>query len=181
MTSYDLGRSPVSYIFSRSCRMKKTAIILVAASVLLINFGANVFAEDLMSQIGALQQKAERVQAQINQAKQQSESTMDQQVKSLMNQADNLIKQRVQLDSQISKIDSQIDEIKNSTKSTLSRQVKGYDQELILLKQQISSLNAKKWAEEAQKMKDEEAKNQVAPNTPAQAPVAPVAGAPAQK
>ncbi|MDA8406776.1 MAG: hypothetical protein M0T73_07975 [Deltaproteobacteria bacterium] len=161
--------------------MKKAAIFLLAASVLLISFGSSVFAEDLASQITALQQKAERVEAQINQARQQSDGTMDQQIKSLMGQADNLIKQRVQLDSQISKIDSQIDEIKNSAKSNLARQVKSYDQELILLKQQISSLNAKKYAEEAQRMKEEEAKNQ--PNhavAPAPKPVT-TPGLPAQK
>jgi exonuclease VII large subunit len=156
--------------------MKKTAIFLLAASVLLINFGSSVHAEDLMAQIAALQQKAERVETQINQAKQQSDSAMDQQIKSLMGQADNLIKQRVQMDSQISKIDSQIEEIKNSAKTNLARQVKSYDQELIVLKQQMASLNAKKWAEEAQKIKDEDAKNQaqqnvVAPSsTPGQPP-----------
>ena len=72
--------------------MKKAAIFLLAASVLLI-FGSSVFAEDLASQIAALQQKAERVETQINQARQQSDGTMDQQIKSLMGQADNLIKQ----------------------------------------------------------------------------------------
>jgi len=160
--------------------MKKAAIFLLAASVLLINFGSTVFAEDLVSQIAALQQKAERVESQINQAKQQSDGTMDQQIKSLMSQADNLIKQRVQLDSQISKIDSQIDEIKNSTKTNLARQVKSYDQEMVLLKQQIASLNAKKWAEEAQKMKDEDAKNQPNQNAAVPTPV-PAPGQPAQK
>ena len=74
------------------------------------------------------------------------------------------------MDSQISKIDSQIDEIKNSAKSNLARQVKSYDQELVLLKSQISSLNAKKWAEEAQKMKEEDAKHQQNQNTVAPAP-----------
>ena len=180
ITSLELGGSLFLQIFSRSCPMKKAAIFLFAASVLLINFGSNVFAEDLSSQISALQQKADRVQEQINQAKQQANGTVDQQVKSLMNQADNLIKQRVQLDSQISKIDSQIDEIKNSTKSNLSRQLKGYDQELVILKQQISSLNAKKWAQEAAKMKEEDAKNQLKNNP---APVTPqtVPGPAAQK
>ena len=162
--------------------MKKAAIFLLAASVLLISFGSSVFAEDLASQIAALQQKAERVEAQINQARQQSDGTMDQQIKSLMSQADNLIKQRVQLDSQISKIDSQIDEIKNSAKSNLARQVKSYDQELVLLKSQISSLNAKKWAEEAQRMKEEDAKNQPNQNAVAPAPKpATVPGPAAQK
>jgi phage-related minor tail protein len=160
--------------------MKRTAIILLAVSVFVLNFGFIVYAEDLVSQISSLQQKAERVEAQINQAKQQSEAAMDQQIKSLMGQADNLIKQRVQMDSQISKIDAQIDEIKNSAKANLNRQVKSYDQELINLKQQMASLNAKKWAEEAQKMKDEEAKNQAQKN-PTEPIQLPAPGQPAQK
>jgi hypothetical protein len=160
--------------------MKRTAIILLAATMLILNFGLTVYAEDLVSQISSLQQKAERVEAQINQAKQQSEAAMDQQIKSLMSQADNLIKQRVQMDSQISKIDTQIDDIKNSSKTNLTRQVKAYDQELVMLKQQIASLNAKKWAEEAQKMKEEETKNQAQKN-PTEPIQVPAPGQPGQK
>ena len=101
--------------------------------------------------------------SQINQARQQADAQADQQIKALIGQIDNLVKQRVQLDSQIAKLELQADEIKNSAKANLSKQIRGYDQELYSLKQQISALNAKKWAEEAQKLKEQEAPQSVTP------------------
>lgn len=136
--------------------MKKVSFLALALTVSMAALVLNVNAEDLASQISALQLKAERVESQINQARQQTDSQVDQQVKALISQIDNLVKQRVQLDSQIAKLEVQADEIKNSSKANLSKQMRGYDQELISLKQQISSLNAKKWAEEAQKLKEQE-------------------------
>jgi hypothetical protein len=136
--------------------MKKVSFLALALTVSMAALVLKVNAEDLASQISALQLKAERVESQINQARQQTDSQVDQQVKALISQIDNLVKQRVQLDSQIAKLEVQADEIKNSSKANLSKQIRGYDQELISLKQQISSLNAKKWAEEAQKLKEQE-------------------------
>lgn len=136
--------------------MKKVTLLALALTVSMAALVLDVNAEDLATQISALQQKAERVESQINQARQQTDSQIDQQVKALIGQIDNLVKQRVQLDSQIAKLEVQADEIKNSSKTNLSKQIRGYDQELLTLKQQISSLNAKKWAEEAQKLKEME-------------------------
>ncbi len=137
--------------------MKKLTFLALALTLSMAALVLNVNAEDLTSQITALQQKAERVEAQINQARQQTDAQIDQQVKAMVGQIDNLVKQRVQLDSQIAKLEVQADELKNSSKANLSKQIRGYDQELFSLKQQISSLNAKKWAEEAQKLKEQDA------------------------
>ncbi len=136
--------------------MKKLTFLALALTVSMAALVLNVNAEDLTSQISSLQQKAERVESQINQARQQNDSQIDQQVKALIGQIDNLLKQRVQLDSQIAKLEVQADEIKNNSKANLSKQIRSYDQELLSLKQQISSLNAKKWAEEAQKLKEQD-------------------------
>ncbi len=102
--------------------MKKSSI-LVILSILLAALCANSYAEDLSAQITSLEQKAERIQAQINLAKQQSEAQIDQQVKAITNSVDSLVNQRVQLDSHIAKLEAQMEEIKKNSQANLSRQV----------------------------------------------------------
>jgi DNA repair exonuclease SbcCD ATPase subunit len=131
--------------------MKKTGLLTVVLSILVVAFCLNVFADDLASQISTLEQKAERLQNLINQAKQQTSSMTDQQVKAMAGSVDNLVKQRVQLDAQIARIEGQIQEIKSSSNATLDRQVKQYDQELSETKQQMASVNAKKEIQGTQK------------------------------
>jgi len=126
--------------------MKKTGLMVVTLSILVVAFCLNGYAADVASQMSALEQKAERLQNLINQAKTQSNAATDQQVKALGSTVDNLLKQRVQLDSQIARMEGQIQEIKGSSNSTLDRQVKQYDQELAETKQQIASMAAKKEA-----------------------------------
>ena len=54
--------------------MKKTVILTMILSILMMAFCLNSYAQDLSSEITTLEQKAERIQSQINQAKQQSNS-----------------------------------------------------------------------------------------------------------
>jgi len=160
--------------------MKKTGLLTVVLSILVIAFCLNVFADDLASQISSLEQKAERLQNLINQAKQQTNSTTDQQVKAMTGSVDSLLKQRVQLDAQIARIEGQIQEIKDSSNTALDRQIKQYDQELVETKQQIASINAKKEVQGTQKAVGGESASLAATvGGPASAPGASPAASPA--
>ena len=77
--------------------MKKTGILTMILSILMMAFCLNCYAQDLSSEITTLEQKADRIQSQINQAKQQSDSSLDQQAKAIAASIDSLVKQRVQL------------------------------------------------------------------------------------
>jgi len=63
--------------------MKKTAILTMILSIFIVAYCLNSFAQDLTGQITALEQKADRVQNQINQQKQQAQAGLDQQVKAV--------------------------------------------------------------------------------------------------
>ncbi len=141
--------------------MKKSSI-LVILSILLAALCANSYAEDLSAQITSLEQKADRIQAQINLAKQQADAQIDQQVKAITGSVDSLVNQRVQLDSHIAKLEAQMEDIKKSSQANLSRQVTQYDSELSNVKQQISSLVAK----QAASQKAAEAPQPAAPAAP---------------
>lgn len=132
--------------------MKKTAILTMILSLLVVSFCLTASAEDLSSQVASLEQKAERIQSQINQAKQQVSLGMDAQIKALNASIDSLVKQRVQVDSHIARLETQVSELKQSADTTLNRQVQQYKSELDSVKQQISSLVAKKNAKAAQKV-----------------------------
>lgn len=124
--------------------MKKTAILTMIFSVLIVTYSLNSFAQDLTGQITALEQKADRVQNQINQAKQQAQTGLDQQVKVVQATIDSLVNQRVQLDAHIAKLESQMEEMKKNAQSNLERQVQQYKVELASIKQQISGMVAQK-------------------------------------
>jgi chromosome segregation ATPase len=128
----------------------KKASILVVLTMLVAALCANSYAEDLSAQIGSLEQKADRIQAQINLAKQQTDLQVDQQIKAITNSVDSLVNQRVQLDAHISRLEAQMDDIKKNAQSNLSRQMTQYDQEMGNVKQQISSLVAKQTASQKQ-------------------------------
>jgi chromosome segregation ATPase len=132
--------------------MKKTAILTMIFSILIVTYSMNGFAQDLTGQITALEQKADRVQNQINQAKQQAQAGLDQQVKVVQATIDSLINQRVQLDSHIAKLESQMEEMKKNAQSNLERQVQQYKVELAGIKQQISGMVTQKNADAAAKL-----------------------------
>ena len=92
--------------------MKKATII---ALLLITALGLNCYAEEFSAQISVLEQKAERIQNQINQAKQQNDQALDQQLKALTGSVDSLVNQRVQLDAHIARLENQIDELKKNS------------------------------------------------------------------
>jgi len=129
--------------------MKKTAILTTILSVLLVAYCMSSFAQDLTGKIATLEQKADRVQNQINQAKQQAQAGLDQQVKAVQATIDSLVNQRVQLDAHIAKLESQMEEMKKNSQSNLERQVQQYNVELSAIKQQISGMAAQKSADKS--------------------------------
>jgi chromosome segregation ATPase len=134
--------------------MKKTVILTTILSILMMAFCLNSYAQDLSSEITTLEQKADRIQSQINQAKQQSDSNLDQQAKAIAASIDSLVKQRVQLDAHISRLESQMEDVKKSAQTNLSRQIKQYNEELGGVKQQLSSLVARQGTQASQKINE---------------------------
>jgi len=157
--------------------MKKTVILTMILSILVVALCLNSYAQDLSSEITTLEQKAERIQSQINQAKQQSDLGLDQQAKAIAGSIDSLVKQRVQLDAHIARLESQMEDIKKSAQTNLSRQIKQYNEELGGVKQQLTSLVVKQSNQGTQKAANEPAK----PAAPASsaAPVVPATPGPA--
>lgn len=152
--------------------MKKTAILTMIVSMLIVAFGLNCFGQELTSQITTLEQRADRIQGQISQAKLQAQTNLDQQVKAIQSTIDSLVNQRVQLDAQIARLEGQMDDMKKSAQSNLERQVLQYSTELATIKQQISGMVAQKSAAVAQKANEPAKQQQAAP----QAAVSPAPG-----
>ncbi len=123
--------------------MKKTATLTVAFSILVVAFGLKVYANDLDAQVITLEQKASRIQTQIEQAKKQSEAALDPQVKVLQSSIENLIQQRVRIDSQIAAFEQKIQSLQSTSQSGLTAQVQRYDKELTDVKQELAGLVAK--------------------------------------
>jgi septal ring factor EnvC (AmiA/AmiB activator) len=124
--------------------MKKAAILTMTIPILVVGFCLCASAEDVSSQVVLLEQQAARVQKQIVEAKQQSDTGVDAQVKAIQASIDSLVKQRVQLDSHIAKMEAQIADLKQTASTSLNRQMGQYEQQLNELKQQIAGLVAKK-------------------------------------
>jgi chromosome segregation ATPase len=146
--------------------MKKIAVLTMTCSLLVVAFCLSAYAEDVASQISVLEQRADRVQTLISQAKQQNEAGIDAQVKALGASIESLIKQRVQLDAHIARLEGQVSEFKQNADATLSRQVKQYEQDLAQIKAQITSLMTQKNTPEA-------APKAEPPKPPAQMPAVP--------
>ena len=157
--------------------MKKVSILAIVLSLALLIPAFNALAEDVGGQIAALQQRAERVQTQMNEVKQQCGTNLDGQIKSLNVSLENLVKQRVQLGSQISQLEAQMQDLKSSALASCGRNVKHYEDELNNIKQQMSALEAKKAAENAQKVDAPIPQVSTTAAAPASTPVTPVAPA----
>ena len=132
--------------------MKKTLMLTIIGLMVVVASCLNVNADDVSAQIQALEQRADRMQSQINIAKQQSNQNLDAQVKSLRSAIDSLVGQRVQLDAHIARLEGQVDELKQSSSTTVNRQVKDYESEIGNIKQQIGSLMSRKGAEATPKL-----------------------------
>jgi predicted nucleic acid-binding Zn-ribbon protein len=156
--------------------MKKIATMTMIVSLVVVSFGLMAYADDVSTQMILLEQRAQRVAGQIEQAKQQSAAGTEGQTNALTASIDSLIKQRVQLDSAIGKLESQLTDLKQSSNVTLSKQMQQYQTELDTIKQQMASLAAKKTADAQQALNDPAKLAPVAAPAPAQvvapAPVA---------
>ena len=139
--------------------MKETLMLTIICSIVVASC-LNVNADDVSAQIQVLEQRAQRMQSQINIAKQQSSQNLDAQVKSLRASIDSLLGQRVQLDAHIARMESQIDELKHNSASTVNRQVKDYQAEIGNIKQQIGSLMSRKGTEAATKSNQSQSQGQ---------------------
>jgi F0F1-type ATP synthase membrane subunit b/b' len=156
--------------------MKNAGLLAIMISIVVATFSLNGYAMDVSSQISTLEKQAQRIQSQIDQARQTSSSALDQQVKVLEATIDSLVKKKVQIDAQISAIEGQIDKLRSSSQAVLSRQMEQYNKELATVKQQISGLMSQR----APKV----APTSVAPAQPAavqplQPAASPAAGSPA--
>ncbi|MBI5569824.1 MAG: hypothetical protein HY914_07765 [Desulfomonile tiedjei] len=160
--------------------MKKIATMTMIVSLVVVSFSLMAYADDVSTQMILLEQRAQRVAGQIDQAKQQSAAGTEAQTRALTGSIDNLIKQRVQLDSAITKLESQLTDLKQSSEASLSKQMQQYQSELDTIKQQMASIATKKTADAQQALNDPAklapAPAQVAAPAPAQSPApAPVA------
>ena len=132
--------------------MKKTWIVLtMVCSIIVVASCLTALAQDVSTQVRALEQKAERMQSQINLAKQQGDMNLDAQIKTLRASVDSLLGQRVQLDAHIARLEGQIEDLKQSSTTSVNRQVKEYEAELGNIRQQIGSLMSTKDASAAKK------------------------------
>ncbi len=130
---------------------------------------------DNTSQIKALEQKAEMIKNQINQAQSQCDDGVENQLKSMTASIENLIQQRAQLGTNISQLEAQIEELKKSSRASCARTVKQHEDELKVVKQEIAGLVAKEKAEALQKAAEQKTAPAAVPAAPAAVPAAPTA------
>jgi len=158
--------------------MKKSRIFAILLSLAVALICVNAFADDPAREISALQQKAESLQNQIAQAQNKCDVGLESELRPLRSSIENLMQQRVQLGANISQLESQVENLKKNTQASCRNQVKPAEQELTVIKQQITSLMAKQAAEAAQKGNEAQpgpaAAAAPAPTAPA-APAAPPA------
>lgn len=129
--------------------MKKSLMLIVVSLVAMAAFSLSAQAADVSGEMSLLQQKASRVETQIQQAQQQCSNALQDQIRPLKATIENLVREKVRIDSHISQLESQVESINQSQASSCGRQVHQYRTELETIKQQISSLTAKKPGEPA--------------------------------
>jgi chromosome segregation ATPase len=129
--------------------MNKSRIIMMLFSIAIVVFCINAHADNTSQQIAALQQKAELIKNQINQAQSHCGVGVESQLKSMAVSIESLVQQRAQLGAQISKLESQVEELKKSNRASCARTVKQHEDELNAVKQQIAGLMAQQKAEAA--------------------------------
>ncbi len=149
--------------------MKKSPLLTTVFSILVLAFSANCYAEDLAAKVSALEEKAQRVQSLIQQAKASSQNALDNQLQGLHGSVDALMKQRVTVDAQIARLEGQISELKSQAQTSLNRQVGNYSDELQKIKSELAGM-----LNETNKQKKSEVKAQPGnpPNTDASKPAA---------
>jgi chromosome segregation ATPase len=143
--------------------MNKSRMVMMLFSIAIVVFCINAYADDTSQQIAALEQKAELIKNQINQA--QSQCGSESQLKSMTASIESLVQQRAQLGAHISQLEAQIEELKKSSRASCARTVKQHEDELNVVKQQIAGLVAKEKADAVQKASE--------PKAPATGPALP--------
>jgi TolA-binding protein len=126
--------------------MMKSRLIAGLVGVFVLTGAALCVAAESTADPVALEQKAQRLQAQIDQAKAAQQSNLNNQIQAHRNSVDVLVKQRVQIDAQIAQLEQQIQEITAKAQETLNRQVASYSEDLAKVKSQLSSVLAEKEA-----------------------------------
>jgi chromosome segregation ATPase len=153
----------------------KNSLMVMFLSIAIVVLCINAYADNTSPQIAALEQKAELIKNQINQAQSQCGGGVESQLKSMTASIESLIQQRAQLGTHISQLEAQIEELKKNNRASCARTVKQHEDELKLVKQEIAGLVAKEKAEAIQKA----AEQQKAPAPAAAAPAPAPAPAPA--
>jgi septal ring factor EnvC (AmiA/AmiB activator) len=123
--------------------MKRIGMLTVLVSLLVAAFCLNCHATDPSADISALERHAERVQAQIEEAKAQNEAKLNAQIAGYKQQVQSYVKQRVEIDSTISKLEAMIEQAKKDSDGSLGRQVQVYNGMMQDIKQQLSSAMGK--------------------------------------
>jgi len=123
--------------------MNKSLALTVIVAIAVAMLSMNAYAENASSQMAALQQRAEVIQNQMTEAKQQCGANLSGQMKSLTASIENLIKQRVQLGGQITHLEAQVEELKSNAVASCGRRMKQYEDELANINQQMAGVTAK--------------------------------------
>ena len=123
--------------------MKKSLVLTVIVATAAVMLSVSAYADDPSGQMKALQQRAEMIQSQMTEAKQQCGANLSGQMKSLTASIENLIKQRVQLGAQIAQLESQVEELKSNAVASCGNRMKQYENELANINQQMAGLKAK--------------------------------------
>jgi chromosome segregation ATPase len=156
----------------------KNSLMVIFFSIAIVVLCINAYADNTSPQIAALEQKAELIKNQINQAQSQCGSGVESQLKSMTASIESLVQQRAQLGTHISQLEAQIEELKKNNRASCARTVKQHEDELKLVKQEIAGLVAKEKAEAIQKAAEQKvpvpAPAAAAP-APAPAPAIPAA------
>lgn len=130
--------------------MNRIGMLSVFASLLVAAFCVNCYAADASTEIPALEQRAQRVNAQIEELKSQNAARLNQQVAAYKQQIQAYVKQRVEIDSQVTKLEAMVDQLHKENESSFGRQMKVYTDMMQEVKSQLSSALSKKGAAAAQ-------------------------------
>jgi predicted nucleic acid-binding Zn-ribbon protein len=155
--------------------MKKARLVTILIPIALFAIALNCQAANLNVEVAALEQKASRLQNQIDQAKAANTAAMNQQIQAIQNALNVLVRQRVAIDAQIAQMEGRMSEIKTKSQAVLNRQIAQYNAELKKTRSQITgALASKKTKPAAQvnKKAKSDVKNQLA-GRPGKSAVAP--------
>ncbi len=118
--------------------MKKAFLLATVVTIAVMAAASVCVAQSSGPDPTLLEQRAQRIQAQIEQAKAAAQAAAEQQINGIQASIEALVKQRVAIDAHISKLEGQIQQVKQQAQENLSRQIDRYNQALSQVKQQMS-------------------------------------------